>query len=70
MLTDVLNLSMIFLLVLKIVDLFYKITFIRKVFVQGEVSSDMHEILAMKLSKWFFFMGVTTYPSILYMALL
>ena len=67
--TGVLNISMIFLLALKVFDIFYKIELIKKVFIQQDVSSEMAQMLEWKIPSWFFLMGVATYPPILFYAL-
>ena len=60
--TGVLNMSMIFLLALKIFDMFYKIELIKKVFIEREVSSEIAQILEWKMPSWFFLMGIGMYP--------
>ncbi len=68
--TDVLNISMIFLLAIKIFDMFYKIELIKKVFIEREVSMEIVQMLEWKMPSWFFLMGVGMYPPLLYYALL
>ncbi len=68
--TGVLNISMIFLIALKIFDMFYKLELIKKVFIEREVSSEIAQMLEWKIPSWFFFMGVATYPPLLFYALL
>jgi len=68
--TDVLNISMIFLLAIKIFDMFYKIELIKKVFIEHEVSMEIAQMLEWKMPSWFFLMGVGMYPPLLYYALL
>lgn len=70
LLTGVLNVSMIFLLALKIFDIFYKIELIKKVFIQREVSQEIVQMLEWKMPSWFFLMGVGMYPPLLYYALI
>ncbi len=69
LLTGVLNLSMVFLLAIKIFDMFYKIELIKKVFIEGEVSPEVAEMLAWKMPAYFFLMGVAMYPPLLFYAL-
>ena len=69
LLTGVLNVSMIFLLAIKIFDIFYKIELIKKVFIQGEVSQEIAQMLAWKMPPYFFLMGVAMYPPLLFYAL-
>jgi len=69
LLTGVLNVSMVFLLAIKIFDIFYKIELIKKVFIQGEVSQEIAEMLAWKMPPYFFLMGVAMYPPLLFYAL-
>ena len=67
--TGVLNISMIFLLAIKIFDMFYKIELIKKVFIEREVSMEIAQILEWKIPPWFFLMGVGMYPPLLFYAL-
>ena len=69
-LTGVLNFSMIFILALKIFDLFYKIELIKKVFVEREVSQEIAQMLQWKIPPIFFLMGVGLYPPLLFYALM
>ena len=67
--TGVLNASMIFLLAIKIFDIFYKIELIKSVFIKREVSMEVAQMLEWKMPSWFFLMGVGLYPPLLYYAL-
>jgi hypothetical protein len=67
--TGVLNVSMIFLLAIKVFDIFYKIELIKKVFIQREVSSEIAQMLEWKMPSYFFLMGVWMYPPLLFYAL-
>jgi len=67
--TGVLNISMIFLLAIKIFDMFYKMELIKKVFLEQEVSQEMAQMLTWKMPSWFFLMGAGMYPPLLYYAL-
>jgi len=69
LMTGVLNASMIFLLALKIFDMFYKIELIKKVFIEKEVSAELGQMLEWKMPPYFFLMGVGMYPPLLYYAL-
>ncbi len=67
--TGVLNGSMIFLLALKVSDMFYKIELIKKVFIEKQVSAEVGQMLAWKMPPYFFLMGVGMYPPLLFYAL-
>lgn len=67
--TGVLNVSMIFLLALKIFDMFYKIELIKKVFIKKAVSEEVGQMLEWKMPPYFFLMGVGMYPPLLFYAL-
>ena len=69
LLTGVLNASMIFLLALKVFDIFYKMELIKKVFIEKEVSSEVGQMLEWKMPSYFFLMGVMMYPPMLFYAL-
>ena len=69
LMTGVLNASMIFLLALKVFDMFYKVELIKKVFIEKEVSVEVGQMLEWKMPPYFFLMGVTMYPPWLYYAL-
>jgi len=68
--TGVLNVSMVFLLALKIFDMFYKMEIIKKVFIEQNVSKELAEMLAWKMPTWFFLIGLSMYPPLLYYALI
>lgn len=68
--TGVLNVSMVFLLALKIFDMFYKMELIKKVFIEQNVSKELAEMLAWKMPTWFFLIGLSMYPPLLYYALI
>ena len=70
LLTGVLNVSMVFLLAIKIFDIFYKMELIKKVFLEGEVSQEIAEMLTWKMPPYFFLMGVALYPPLLFYALI
>ena len=53
-LTGVLNFSMIFIIALKIFDMFYKIELIKKVFIEREVSQEIAQMLQWNIPPVFF----------------
>lgn len=65
----VLNLSMVFLLAIKVFDIFYKIELIKKVFLEREVSQEIAVMLEWKMPSWFFLVGAMMYPPMLFYAL-
>ena len=67
--TGVLNASMIFLLAIKIFDMFYKMELIKKVFIEQDVPTEMAEMLDWKMPSYFFLMGAAMYPPLLFYAL-
>lgn len=67
--TDILNASMIFLLALKIFDLFYKLELLKKVFKERVVSSELGEMLQWQIPSWYFLLGAMLYPPLLLYAL-
>lgn len=69
LLTGVLNVSMVFLLAIKIFDIFYKIELIKKVFIEGEVSRETGQMLQWHIPAYFFLIGALTYPFLLFYAL-
>jgi len=68
--TGVLNVSMIFLLAIKVFDIFYKIELIKKVFIIREVSPEIVQMLEWKIPPLFFLMGAGMYPPLLFYALM
>ena len=70
LLTGVLNLTMVFLLAIKIFDIFYKIELIKKVFIERKVSSEIAQMLEWKMPPMFFLMGAALYPPLLFYALI
>lgn len=69
LLTGVLNISMIFLLALKVFDMFYKMELIKKVFIEKDIPQELSQMLAWKMPSWFFLIGLSMYPVLLYYAL-
>ena len=67
--TGVLNVSMIFILAIKVFDMFYKIELIKKVFIERQVSTEIAQMLEWKIPKLFFLIGAWMYPPLLYYAL-
>jgi hypothetical protein len=61
---------MVFLLALKIFDIFYKIELIKKVFIEQNISQEIAQMLTWKIPSWFFLMGVGMYPPLLFYALM
>ncbi|MCF6244596.1 MAG: hypothetical protein L3J43_06130 [Sulfurovum sp.] len=70
LLTGVLNATMVFMLALKIFDMFYKMELIKKVFIEKNVSEELAQMLVWKIPTWFVLMGLATYPPLLYYALI
>lgn len=68
--TGILNASMIFLLAIKIFDLFFKMELIKKVFLADQVSPEISEVLLLEMPPWSFLMGVSIYLPLLYYAIL
>jgi hypothetical protein len=69
LLTGVLNVTMVFLLAIKIFDIFYKIELIKKVFIEREVSQEIAQMLEWKIPPMFFLIGAALYPLLLFYAL-
>lgn len=67
--TGILNASMIFLLALKIFDIFYKIELIKTIFIKHDAPLEVSQLLERNMPSWFFFMGVSLYPPLLYFSL-
>ncbi|RUM74659.1 MAG: hypothetical protein DSZ10_01205 [Sulfurovum sp.] len=67
--TGVLNAPMIFLVALKVFDIFYKMELIRQLFVRQEISVEFAQMLEWSIPSWFFMLGVGLYPPMLYYAL-
>ena len=68
--TGILNISMIFLLVLKVFDMFYKIELIKKIFIEQKVSIELAQMLELKMPPLFYLLGVFMYPPMLLFALI
>ena len=67
--TDTINGWMVSILLLKSIDIFFKLAMIRSVFIQNRVDDTMAAILYEPLSLWIFLTGVSLYPVLLYYAL-
>ena len=68
--TDVLNMYMILILSFKIFDLFYKIELIKTIFIKQNVPAELSSMLEWQIPSWFFLIGVTLYPPLLFYALM
>ncbi len=67
--TGVFNTTMLFLVALKVFDLFYKIELIRQLFLEKKVDGETAAMLEWRLPPWFFLMGVLLNPPLLYYGL-
>lgn len=67
--TDILNFSMIFLLAMKVFDIFYKLELLKKVFREHRVSAELAQMLEWKIPSWYFLLGTMIYPPLLLYAL-
>ena len=61
--------TMIFLIALKIFDIFYKIELIKHFFLKRMFDSELAQMLQWQLPSWFFALGALLYPPLLYYAL-
>jgi len=68
--TDILNMYMILILTFKTFDLFYKIELIKTIFIKQNVPADLSAMLEWSIPSWFFLIGVTLYPPLLFYALM
>ena len=68
--TQTLNGWMVTILLLKVVDIFFKITLMQNLFVKNKVDEMMGSILQEPLSPWIFLTGVGLYPFLLFYALI
>lgn len=69
MATDILNFSMIFLVAMKVFDIFYKLELLKKVFKERVVSKELAEVLMWQIPSWYFLLGPILYPLLLLYAL-
>ncbi|MFT7880600.1 MAG: hypothetical protein ABXS91_09440 [Sulfurimonas sp.] len=67
--THILNFSMIFLVAMKVFDIFYKLELLKKVFKERVVSKELAEVLMWQIPSWYFFLGPVLYPLLLLYAL-
>jgi hypothetical protein len=67
--TDTLNIYMILMLVFKIFDLFYKMELIKSIFIKQRVSLEIESMLEWQIPSWFFLLGLSLYPPLLFYAL-
>ncbi|MEY3002322.1 MAG: hypothetical protein RLZZ428_697 [Pseudomonadota bacterium] len=67
--TNLLNVSMVLLVAIKLLDMFYKIELIQQVFLKQKVSLEIAQLLEWKIPKYFLLSGVALYPPLLYYAL-
>ncbi len=68
--TDRLNLPMIFILSFKIFDMFYKLDLIKRLYKTLDIPLEIQQMLDIKLPPMMAYMGVVLYPVMLYMALI
>jgi hypothetical protein len=68
--TDVLNIYMILILAFKTFDLLYKNEMIKTIFIKQKVPADLSAMLEWQIPSWFFLIGVTLYPPLLFYALM
>ena len=69
-LTDKLNIGMIFILSFKIFDMFYKLDMIKRVYKTFDVPMELQSVLDMPIPTVVSYMGVFLYPLALYFALI
>ena len=68
--TDTLNTPMIFLIALKVFDIFSKIELIRQLFLEQKISEEFAQLLEWPMPSWLFALSLGSYPSLLYYALI
>ncbi|MDD3603032.1 MAG: hypothetical protein PHZ17_06985 [Sulfurovum sp.] len=66
---NVLNATMICIIVFKVFDIFYKIELIKQIFIQKKISDEMAAMLRWEMPSWFFLIGACVYPLLLFYAL-
>jgi len=69
LLAQVFNGWMVTILLLKSVDIFFKLAMIKSIFVQNRVDDTLGRILYEPLSPWIFLTGASLYPFLLFYAL-
>ncbi len=67
--TQILNGWMVTILLLKSVDIFFKITMMQNIFVKNQIDELLGSFLEEPLSPWIFLTGVSLYPFLLFYAL-
>jgi hypothetical protein len=67
--TQILNGWMVTILLLKSVDIFFKITMMQNLFVKKQIDTTMESFLEEPLSPWIFLTGVSLYPFLLFYGL-
>ena len=66
---NVLNATIIFIIVFKVFDIIYKIELIKQIFIQKKISDEMAAMLRWKMPSWLFLIGACVYPLLLFYAL-
>ncbi|MDD3591565.1 MAG: hypothetical protein PHO65_02900 [Sulfurovum sp.] len=69
MVTGILNVSMIFLVAMKVFDIFYKLELLKIVFKERLVPEAFAQMLTWRIPSWYFLLGPVLYPSLLFYAL-
>ena len=67
--TKVFNGWMVAILLLKMVDIFFKLTLMNKIFVKRTIDETLEMVLSEPLSPWLFLTGASLYPFLLFYAL-
>ncbi|RLA70529.1 MAG: hypothetical protein DRG30_09165 [Epsilonproteobacteria bacterium] len=67
--TQILNGWMVTILLLKSVDIFFKITMMQNIFVKNQIDELLGSFLEEPLSPWIFLTGVSLYPFLLFYVL-
>ena len=70
LLTNRYNGWMVSILILKSVDIFFKIAMIQKIFINGQTDPFMESMLDEPLSPWIFLTGAGLYPFLMFYALI
>jgi hypothetical protein len=60
---------MVAILLLKTVDIFFKLTLMNKIFVKRTIDETLEMVLSEPLSPWLFLTGASLYPFLLFYAL-
>ena len=66
---DILNFSIMAILLFKGLDIFFKVEMIKQRYFQNEMDSEMSQILNSKMAPWMGLLGVFTYVPLLFMAI-